>query len=80
MSNRDRKFRDLEADKSDGNHWIRLGATASAKLLARLIEHHPNEDAARLERTAPGSSSGSSTSSTNQSEPSPEETRHDEQQ
>jgi hypothetical protein len=45
MSNRDRKYRFIEADEEDGNHWIRLGATASAKLLMLLVKYHSRKTA-----------------------------------
>jgi hypothetical protein len=71
-----RRLTDAEVEAADKWHWNSIGE-ASAKLLARLIEHHTRENAARFERTA--SRSGAKARPTNHSGPSPEEDRHDEQ-
>jgi hypothetical protein len=40
-----RNYHTIEADEGDGNHWIRLGETASAKLLMRLVKYHSKKTA-----------------------------------
>jgi hypothetical protein len=46
-----RNLTDAEVESADAWHWI-SAAEASARLLARLIEHHTNKSAAGSEPAA----------------------------
>jgi hypothetical protein len=45
MSAGDRNYNHVGDAEEDGNHWIRLGATASAKLLMLLVKYHSRKTA-----------------------------------